>query len=76
MEDRKSQARERMDDSGNSKVIKLSEPLRVLTPRQVSQIDNCLAEIEEFGRITLVKNKGRLRFIEKTESVDALRSEG
>jgi hypothetical protein len=64
-----------MDEGGSSRVVRLSEPLRVLTPHQISQIDRCLAEIEEFGRITLVKNKGRLRFIEKTESVDALRSE-
>ncbi len=64
-----------MDEAGDSKVIRLSEPLRVLTPQQVSQIDRCLAEMEEFGRVTLVKNKGKLRFIEKTESVDAMRPE-
>ena len=53
-------------------MITLSQPLRVLTPRQISQIDRYLAEIEAFGRITLIKHKGKLRFIEKTESVEAL----
>ena len=56
-------------------VITLSEPLRVLTPRQVTQIDRNLADIEEFGHITLVKRKGKLRFIEKTESIEAVRIE-
>jgi hypothetical protein len=53
-------------------VVTLSEPLRILTPRQIAQIDRCLADLEEFGRITLVKRNGKLRFIEKTESIDAM----
>jgi hypothetical protein len=52
-------------------MVTLSEPLRVLTPRQITQIDRCLADIEDFGRITLIKRRGRLRFIEKTESTEA-----
>ena len=52
-------------------MVTLSEPLRVLTPRQITQIDRYLADIEEFGRITLIKRRGRLRFIEKTESTEA-----
>ncbi|MBU0705064.1 MAG: hypothetical protein KKC18_14495 [Chloroflexi bacterium] len=56
-------------------VITLSEPLRVLTPHQVTQIDRHLADIEEFGHITLIKRKGKLRFIEKTESIEAVRIE-
>lgn len=58
------------------RVVKLVEPLRVLTPRQISQIDRCLAEIEAFGRVTLIKRRGELHFIEKTESVKAVHSEG
>jgi ABC-type uncharacterized transport system ATPase subunit len=57
------------------RVITLTEPLRVLTPQQISQIDRYLADLEEFGRITLVKRNGKLRFIEKTESVEALHTE-
>jgi hypothetical protein len=53
------------------RVITLSEPLCVLTPRQITQIDRCLADIEEFGRIALIKRNGKLRFIEKTESIEA-----
>ena len=57
------------------RVITLTEPLRVLTPQQVSQIDRYLADLEEFGRITLIKRNGKLRFIEKTESVEVLHPE-
>ena len=52
--------------------INLPEPLQVLTPQQICQIDRFLAEIEAFGRVTLIKLNGRLRFIEKTESVEAI----
>jgi hypothetical protein len=64
-----------MGESGNPQMIRLREPLRVLTPGQISQIDRYLDDLEEFGRVTLVKRKGRLRFIEKTESVEAMHAE-
>ena len=64
-----------MAKARNSQVITLSEPLRVLTPRQITQIDHYLAEVEEFGRITLIKRNGKLRFIEKTESIAAMHPE-
>lgn len=54
-------------------VVTLSEPLRILTPRQITQIDRCLADVEEFGRRTLVKRNNKLRVIERTESIDAMR---
>jgi hypothetical protein len=54
------------------RTITLAEPLRILTPQQISQIDRYLADVEDFGRITLIKRDGKLRFIEKTESLDAL----
>lgn len=56
-------------------VIRLAEPLRILTPHQITQIDRYLADLEEFGRITLIKRSGKLRFIERTESVEATRPE-
>jgi hypothetical protein len=52
-------------------VIVLAEPLRALTPQQITQIDRCVAGVEESGRITLIMHKGKLRSIEKTESVEA-----
>ena len=58
--------------AGNPRTITLPEPLQVLTPHQICQIDRLLAEIEAFGRVTLVKLNGRLRFIEKTESMEAI----
>jgi hypothetical protein len=64
-----------MAKSKDPQVITLSEPLRVLTPRQITQIDGHLADIEGFGRIVLIKRSGKLRFIEKTESVEATHPE-
>ena len=61
-----------MVGAGNPRTISLPEPLQVLTPQQICQIDRLLAEIEAFGRVTLIKLNGRLRFIEKTESVEAI----
>ena len=55
-----------------SRVISLPEPLRILSPSQVSQIDRYLAELTSFGRITLIKRDGKLRFIERTESLEPL----
>ncbi len=60
-----------MSDSSDHRLVLLPEPLRILTPSQISEIDRCLDEIAAFGQVTLIKQKGRLRFIEKTESVDA-----
>ena len=64
-----------MAKAKDPRVIMLSEPLRVLTPRQITQIDRHLADVEKFGRITLIKRNGKLRFIEKTESVEAIHPE-
>ena len=63
-----------MDRHTGGQTVSLPEPLRVLTPQQVCQIDRCLADLDQFGRLTLVLRAGRLRFIEKTESVDAERT--
>ena len=53
-------------------VITLREPLRTLTPDQVCQIDRYLTELTAFGRVTLVKRDGRLRYIERTESFESI----
>ncbi len=64
-----------MANPGSQHVVVLTEPLRVLTAHQITQIDRFLSDVDAFGRITLIKQKGRLRFIEKTESMDAERPE-
>ena len=56
----------------DSRVITLSEPLHTLTPDQVSQIDRCLTELTSFGRVTLIKRDGKVRFIERTESIETI----
>lgn len=56
--------------------VMLPEPLRVLTPAQVVEVDRALAAIGPFGEVRLVKVKGRVRFIQQMVSLDLLRSSG
>jgi hypothetical protein len=56
--------------------VALSEPLTLLTPDQVLQVDRALASIGPFGEVRLVKVKGQLRFIQKLDSRDLLRGNG
>lgn len=53
-------------------VLTLERPLRMLSAWQVQQIDDALADLGPFGEVRLVKNRGRLRFIQKMESTSAL----
>jgi len=53
--------------------LALSEPLVLLTPDQVLQVDRALASLGPFGEVRLVKVKGQLRFIQKLDSRDLLR---
>lgn len=71
--------REEMPPVGMSKQqesVALSEPLTLLTPDQVLQVDRALASIGPFGEVRLVKVKGQLRFIQKLDSHDLLRGNG
>jgi len=63
----------RVEAGGN---LVLPEPLRVLTPEQVLQVDRALAAIGPFGEVRLIKVKGRVRFIQRLESRDLLRANG
>lgn len=56
--------------------LALSEPLVLLTPEQVLQVDRALASLGPFGEVRLVKVKGQLRFIQKLDSRDLLRGNG
>ena len=48
--------------------IVLRRPLQVLTVVQVEQIDRALASLGPFAEVRLIKNKGKLRFIQKLDS--------
>ena len=48
--------------------LALDRPLKVLTPWQVQKIDEVLARLGPFAEVRLIKNKGKLRFIQKVES--------
>ena len=49
--------------------------LKVLSGSQVQRIDSLLDEMGPFGELRLIKKKGRVRFIEKVESIDLLKGE-
>jgi len=53
-------------------VLRDQRALRFLTATQVQMIDQALGDISPFGEVRLVKVKGRLRFIQKLDSRDAL----
>jgi hypothetical protein len=49
-------------------------PLKMLTTAQVRKIDDNLARIGPFGEVRLVKSKGKLRFMMRVDSEDAVGS--
>jgi hypothetical protein len=52
--------------------VSLDRPLKFLTSRQIQQIDEALARVGPFAEVRLVKNRGKLRFIQKLESESLL----
>jgi len=54
----------------------LDKPLKVLTSRQIQKIDDALAALGPFAEVRLVKNRGKLRFIQKVESESMLGPHG
>ena len=48
--------------------LKLDRPLSVLKSEHIRQIDDALAELGPFGEIRIIKQRGKLRFIQKVES--------
>jgi hypothetical protein len=58
--------------SDDTFTLALDKPLKVLTPGQIQKIDDALARLGPFGEIRLIKNKGKLRFIQKVESESVL----
>ena len=53
-------------------VLELSRPLRSLTAYQIQKIDQALNDLGAFGEVRLVKEKGRVRFIEVVVSESLL----
>ena len=48
----------------------LRKALKVLSLRHVYAIDEALATLGAYGEVRLIKNRGRLRFIETVRSED------
>ena len=51
-----------------SRTLTLDRPLKFLTSREIQQIDDTLASLGAFGEVRLIKERGKLRFIQKLES--------
>ena len=49
-------------------VLKLDRPLDVLKSEHIRQIYDALAELGPFGEVRIIKQRGKLRFIQKVES--------
>lgn len=45
-----------------------AETLKMLTQRQIQQIDEALARSGPYAEVRLIKNRGKLRFIQRLES--------
>jgi len=48
--------------------LTLDRPLNVLKLEHIRQIDDALAKLGPFGEVRLIKQRGKLRFIQKVES--------
>ena len=49
-------------------ILTLDRPLSVLKFEHIKQIDDALAELGPFGEVRIIKQRGKLRFIQKVES--------
>jgi len=59
------------DEAGAPQTVNCGE-LHSLTPDQVRLVDEALTNLGPFGEVRLIKEKGRLRFIQILESKSAL----
>ena len=50
--------------------LELKRPLRFLSVKEISMIDDFLAAINDHGELRLVVHKGRLRFVTRTQDFD------
>jgi hypothetical protein len=65
-----------MDNSSQSSSHRqnsTSESLQFLQPAQITIIDRALEQVGDFGEVRLVVEKGKLRYIEVTHSLDVLK---
>lgn len=59
---------ETAERANGSVVVRLEHPLRCLSADQILAIDNALTEIGSFGEVRLVKNGGKVRFVQTMKS--------
>ncbi len=45
-----------------------NRPLNILKLEHIAQIDEALSELGPFGEVRIIKQRGKLRFIQKLES--------
>lgn len=56
--------------------LPLERPFRYLSWRHMQVIDDALATIGAFGEVRLIKNRGKLRFIQTVRSDDLAAQDG
>ena len=54
--------------ASKKKILPADLQLSRLTPEHVKRIDTLLAEIEEYGEVRIIVQKGELRYISKINS--------
>jgi hypothetical protein len=53
-------------------VLALDRPLNVLRLEYIRRIDDALSELGPFGEVRLIKQRGKLHFIQKVESLNIM----
>jgi hypothetical protein len=51
-------------------ILTLDRPLSILRPEHIRQIDDALAELGPFSEVRIIKQRGKLRLIQKVESMN------
>jgi len=61
-----------MAEDTSRETLILDRPLGVLKLEHIRKIDDALAELGPFGEIRIIKQRGKLRFIQKVESLNIM----
>ena len=57
-------------------VLQLDRPLDVLKSEHIRQIDAALAELGPFGEVRIIKQRGKLRYIQQVKSESIMEGSG
>jgi hypothetical protein len=57
-----------MAEDASRETLRLDRPLNVLRPEHIKRIDDALTELGPFGEVRIIKQRDKVRFIQKVES--------